>query len=97
MGEGAGGGEGCCCLFFIVLGFFWEYLTLPAYKSIEGRGKISRSEKALKWCGFQSAPYRSRPIHFLSLEGTTETKVISKRLPKIMINEKNEITINLRS
>lgn len=77
-------------LFLLIWVFFWGYLTLSAYKSIEGGMKISRSKKVLKWYGFQSVPYRSRPIHFLSLEGTTkETRRISKRLPKIMINEKN--------
>lgn len=59
-----------CSLFF----FFWGYLTLPACKSIEGGRKLSSSKKALNWYGFQSAPYRSKPMHFLSLEGTIKEK-----------------------
>lgn len=76
------------------LGFFWGYLTLPACKSIEGGRKLSSSKKVLNWYGFQSAPYRSRPIHFLSLEGTTKEKQeCQKCCLKIWLMKKEKVLL----
>lgn len=78
----------------LVVFFFWGHLTLPACKSIEGGRKRSSWKKAINWYGFQSAPYRSRPIHFLSLEGTTnEKKECQKDCIKIWLVEKEKVLL----
>lgn len=61
--------------FFI---FFLMNIFNAAILQVNRKGKEN-----LQWSGFQSVPYRSRPLHFLSLEGTTKETRISNNLPKI--------------
>lgn len=64
--------------FFLFFYFFLMNIFNAAILQVNRKGKEN-----LQWSGFQSVPYRSRPLHFLSLEGTTKETRISNNLPKI--------------